>query len=184
VPAGNPDGGQWTDAGGGSGTEIDDSRVRVAQAAGEGSGYPINILEEDASGGHTFERHVGKTEEYLKARVLENRVNIPHLNWSGGEARAGSFPSLEAANKLVNATLSDPINREKVNAFARGDFWYSLPVLQLFKTFEQPTGYEAYARANRQPVIRPTYSVRVRLWRSSSVSRGYYINSAWPENND
>jgi hypothetical protein len=86
IQAGQPGGGRWTIGGG-------------------RSGYPIDILEEDKLGGHTFERHVNKPDEYLKARVLGNRVNIPLLG-GAGEKRAGSFTSLEAANKLVNSTLS------------------------------------------------------------------------------
>jgi hypothetical protein len=53
------------------------------------SGYPIDILEEDAFGGHTFERHVNKHEEYLRARVLGSRRNIPFIG-GYGEKRAGS----------------------------------------------------------------------------------------------
>jgi Bacterial CdiA-CT RNAse A domain len=184
------DAGRFTfaDGGGGSGSqsETNDStdRVRVAQGDGGRSGYPVDILAEEQLGGHTIERHIAKPEEYLKARILNSRVNIPAVPFGGGEARAGSFTSVESANKLVNSTMADPINREKVAAFARGDFWYSLPVLQLFKTFSTETGYEAYARGNRQPIMRPTYSVRVRIFRSSAVPKGYYIDSAWPENND
>lgn len=180
VPAGNADGGQWTDGGGVvSGSEGQNSLV----GGGEQSGYPIDLLEEEAEGGHTFERHVGKTEQYLIARVAGSRVNIPFIG-TLGERRAGSFVSLEAAAKLVNSTLSDPLNRAKVDAFVRGDFLYSLPVLYLFKDFESRTGYEAYTRGDRQPQIRSTYSVRVRLVRRAAIPKGYMVDSAWPENND
>ena len=60
-------------------------------------GYPISILEEDTNGGHTFARHVGKTEEYLKARILGSRTNIARI-FDVGEKSAGSFSSLETAD--------------------------------------------------------------------------------------
>jgi len=100
----------------GTGTRNDageeESLVHLAQGDGS-SGRPIDILEEDSLGGHTFERHVNKPDEYLTARILRNRVNIPWIG-GGGEKRAGSFTSLEAANKLVNATIADPINQQKI----------------------------------------------------------------------
>jgi hypothetical protein len=107
IPAGQPGGGQWT-------------------IGGRRSGYPVDILKEDALGGHTFERHVNKSEEYLKARILGNRSNIPYIA-SWGEKRAGSFSSVEAANKLVNSTLSQ--NQDKIDAFVEGRFPFSLPFM-------------------------------------------------------
>lgn len=73
------DQGRWTDAGHGS-----DGQVILTG----GSGYPVDILKEDAFGGHTLERHVGKPEEYLKARILGSRTNIAGI-LSFGEVRAG-----------------------------------------------------------------------------------------------
>lgn len=82
--------------------------------AADRQGYPINIFEEDARGGHTVARHVCKSEQYLKARILGSRTNIAQI-FSFGEMRAGSFPSIEAANKLVNSTIAE--NSATVDAF-------------------------------------------------------------------
>lgn len=182
IPAGNPDGGQWTDEGGGA-AGTSDGRVRVAQA-GERSGYPVDILEEDKLGGHTFERHIAKTEEYLKARVLGSRASIPPPGgWA--EKRAGSFTSLEAANKLTNSVLSEPENQAKLNAFVERRFPLWLPVLYLFRQFKSPTGYEAYVPNDRsQPTIRDTYSVQVQVRRTDKSPKGYYVHSATPMNED
>jgi len=128
----------------GTGTRNDageeESLVHLAQADGS-SGRPIDILEEDSLRGHTFERHVNKPDEYLTARILRNRVNIPWIG-GGGEKRAGSFTSLEAANKLVNATIADPINQQNIKAFVARGFWHLLNVQYLYKAFDRPTGYE------------------------------------------
>jgi HK97 family phage portal protein len=166
--------GRWVDEGGGG-------VIRRVQSTGR-PGYSINILEEDALGGHTFERHVNKPEEYLKARILGSRRNVLGIV-SVGEKRAGSFTSLEAANKLVNSTLSK--SQENVDAFVGGRFPFSLPVMYVHADFDAPTGYEAYAPNDRaQPTMRTTFGVTVRIVRTDRNSRGYYVHSAWPTNRD
>jgi hypothetical protein len=139
-------------------------------------------LEEDALGGHTFERHVNKPDEYLKARILGSRRNIPFIG-SVGEKRAGSFASLEAANKLVNSTLSK--NQEKMDAFVQGRFSLSLPFMYVHADFDSPTGYEAYAPNDRsQPTMRSTYGVTALVIRSDRSEKGYYVLTAYPTNRD
>jgi hypothetical protein len=101
-----------------------------------------------------------------------------------GEKRAGTFPSLEAANKLINSTLAEPLNKEKIKAFSEQQLLYSLPWLFVFKTFEAPTGYEVYARGRQAPRRRATYGVTIQLRRTDKSERGYYIHSAWPMNED
>lgn len=140
VPAGNPDGGQWTDGG------TADDHVRVAQA-NDRSGYPVDILEEDAIGGHTRDRHVAKSEEYLKARVLGSRASVP-IAGGVAEKRAGSFTSLEAANKLTNSVLSDAENEAKLSSFVEGRFPFWLPVLYLYRQFKSPTGMRRMCRTS------------------------------------
>jgi hypothetical protein len=163
VPGGQPGGGRWT-------------------VGGERSGYPVDLLEEDALGGHTFERHVNKPDEYLKARILGSRRNIPFIG-SVGEKRAGSFASLEAANKLVNSTLSK--NQEKMDAFVQGRFSLSLPFMYVHADFDSPTGYEAYAPNDRsQPTMRSTYGVTALVIRSDRSEKGYYVLTAYPTNRD
>lgn len=179
VPAGNPDGGQWTDGGGGAtfgneGQEVVDG----------GGGYPVDLLEEEAAGGHTYSEHVGKTEEYLKARITGSRGGVPYI-FGFGRKRAGSFLSIEAASKLVNSTMSEPTNAAKIELFKEGKYPFWLPELRLVKTFASKTGYEAYAEDDRKiPRIRSTFGVTVRLIRTERVPRGYYVDSAWPMNED
>src|SRR5687767_7623019 len=65
VPAGRPEGGQWTRAGGGV---IAWEGTRLAQDE-RPAGLPIDLLEEERRGGHTIARHVGRSPESLLARV-------------------------------------------------------------------------------------------------------------------
>lgn len=59
------DRGRWTDAGAGDpgSGDGDDGQHILVGGPGARSGYPVDIFDEDALGGHTFERHVGKSEE-------------------------------------------------------------------------------------------------------------------------
>ena len=101
------DGGQWTDGGGGSegGSSSDagaesSGRIRLAQAE-ERPSHRIELREHDGrNGGHAIAEHVGRSDAYLLARARGERG--PALV----RRRVGSFPSIEAANKLVSATLS------------------------------------------------------------------------------
>jgi hypothetical protein len=76
VPAGSPEGGQWTSGGGGGGTEqgseADAGSSEEGRSASEGSEsvrpYTVDLEEEERRGGHAIEGHVGKSEAYLKRR--------------------------------------------------------------------------------------------------------------------
>jgi hypothetical protein len=140
----------------------------------------INLLEEDDLGGHTFREHVGKSEAFLKARIAGGG---PLSIYGIGEKRYGSFPSLEAANKLVNSAISE--NQNKIDKFVKAEYPFWLPELNLFKTFGSITGYESYAPSERRvPIIRDTNGIQVRLIRTNRTPKGYYINSAFPVNED
>ena len=171
------DRGRWTDAGGDPGSGGGgDGQVILVGGPGARSGYPVDVLDEDALGGHTYERHVGKSEDYLKARVVGSRTNVAGI-FTFGERRAGSFTSLEAANKLINATLAQ--NGSRVDAFAAEQFPRSLPFMFVFADFDSPTGYEAFAPNDRaQPRMRATYGVTVFIRRTTASEKGYYVHSA------
>ena len=145
---------------------------------------PISILEEDAKGGHTYDRHINKSDTYLIGRVAGGKIDVPYVA-TVGEKRAGTFLSLEAADKLVNSVMSDPINKSKTEEFGAGNWKYPLPFLYLFKEFESATGREAFAPNDRQqPWIRSTNGVTIQLRRSKTDPRGYFVESAYPMNED
>jgi len=154
------------------------------QDVADRSSKPISILEEDAKGGHTYERHINKSDTYLIGRVTGEKIDVPFVA-AAGEKRAGSFPSLEAADKLTNSVMSDPINKAKAEEFGAGSWKYMLPWLFVFKEFDSVTGKEAYTPNDRQqPRIRETFGVTVLLRRSKTDPRGYFVESAYPMNED
>jgi hypothetical protein len=96
--------------------------------------------------------------------------------WADG-LREGSFPSLEAANKLVNSTIAR--NPDKVDKVVNGLSGKE----NLDAVFGSPTGSEAYAATERsQPYIRKTYGVRVVIVRDGQSEKGYRVETAFPQN--
>lgn len=204
VPAGNPDGGQWTDEGGGSSPQSSGGRTSGSPgepAAGSGRSDPrvlsdatpdnyyelgtrlaqneprqrdlIRLEDEEARGGHTIEFHVNRSEEALKAQVLA----IFDTNPNAKDSRSGSFPSLAAANKLVNSTLAQ--NQFTVDLVATG----VLERKTIISEFGSVTGIEAVAaNARSQPYIRETYNVGVVIVHDRYSSKGYQILTAFPTN--
>jgi hypothetical protein len=211
VPAGNPDGGQWTDGGGSAGGASSrrdrggggssTPRSRTDPTAGSGRNDPrvlsdvtpdnydkpgmrlaqndrlrsdpIRLEDEELKGGHTIEYHVNRSEEALKAPALAQFDIDP----KSVDVRSGSFPSVAAANKLVNSTLSR--NRNIVDKVANGTFARRVVISQ----FNSVTGIEAVAPNIRsQPYMRNTYGVGVVIAHDSYASRGYRIITAFPTN--
>jgi hypothetical protein len=130
------------------------------------SGYPIDLLEEDARvyGSHIFERHVGKSPDYLFRRLSNEDISA-----------AGSFTSVEAANKLINATVADDFNSKLVDAVVRGD----IANVTLYKNFNSPTGYEA---VRSETELQDTYGVYVFIARNPYLARGFRVMTAYPGN--
>jgi len=207
VPSGNPDGGQWTNEGGSTspggppsdpqsedasrsvqyavlntGTRTDatknESEIQVAAGTGH-SGYPIDLQEEEARGGHTIGAHVGQSESSLLAEIRQIALSAGQGVGLVNGLREGSFPTLEAANKLVNSTVAQ--NQDKVALVAAG----LLPRAELDAQFDSPTGYEAFLRTgNSTPYIRPTYGVRVIIVPDPGSAEGYRVDTAFPRNFD
>lgn len=65
VPAGSPDGGQWTDGG---------SRFERTQYRPDKR--PVDLLEERDLGGHAIERHVGRSDASLSKAVTMRPVTL------------------------------------------------------------------------------------------------------------
>jgi hypothetical protein len=97
VPAGNPDGGQWTSEGSGQLTDGDDT-VDVTGSTEERPSRRIDLTEEDARGGHTVSKHVGKSDDEMLAGAKARRYSLPGL--SGHYYRHGSFRSLKRPTSL------------------------------------------------------------------------------------
>jgi hypothetical protein len=151
----------------------------LAQEPGR-PGLPIDLLDEEARGGHAIAEHVGKTQAFLLEGVREAALAVALGGFEvKGGLRSGSFPSLEAANKLVNATVSQ--NPEKVGVVVNG----LLPIAVLEAQFGSPTGYEAFAKTERsKPFIRETNGVRVIILRDRNSPRGFRVLTAFPIDSD
>ena len=177
VPAGNPDGGQWTSEGGRQGTGGDDTvDVDVTGSTDDQPSGRVDLSEE-ARGGHTIRGHVRKSQSYLIRELRERQLAANRKGDRGDGLRVGSFASLEAANRLVSATLArDPEAIEKV---ARDGHLFATAKAQ----FDSVTGYEAYARSERsEPYVRETYGIKVLIFRDPLSRRGYRVHTAYPAN--
>ena len=204
APSGRPNGGRWTipgdGAGGGStpsagdatpadttpGTDTPPDGLDLTPPIGENSerpqnvadrrGYDVNIVEEDKRlDGHIYERHVGKSEDYLINRVDTEIYRVGPV--TVGLERAGSFPSLEAANSLTNSTLSQ--NTDVVQEVAEGKRGGA----RVFGGFSSPTGYEAYKQSDEaQPYMRETNFVETIIQHDKSSPRGFSVVTSFPRN--
>jgi len=157
LPAGQTGGGRWTD-------DPSSGYGELLHPVGEPGkpGYPIDIAEEEKNGGHTIERHVGKPKQYLIARITGSRLNIPGIFGltKYGDLRAGSFPSLEAANKLISSTISQ--NRAAIDAFVAEKGLLARNAMEVEAAFGSPTGYEAWA-PDHAPTLRYAPHMRSEL---------------------
>lgn len=136
----------------------------------------IDLSEEEQYGGHGISEHVGQSEVYLKSRVRDEAARILDRGDDFRGLSVGSFTSLQSANRLVNSTVSQ--NQDRVDAVARGE--QSTAFVR--SRFGSPTGYEAYLpRANAEPYMRDTFGVGVVVLRDARATRGWRIQSAYPE---
>lgn len=115
---------------------------------------------EDA-GGHTIERHVGKSEGWLIDRV--NRENV---------SAASSFRDLDDAEHFIAEALAE--NQDRVDAWVGGEGGRRLVV---DATFDASTGISVKrGDSNAQDV----FSVRLVLERSDALGIGYRIITGYP----
>ena len=187
VPAGNPDGGQWTSEGGASRNDprvISDATpdnvwILGAQYAHNEtqSRYSVDLQEEERRGGHTIDNHVGKTDEELLAIVRGDRGQAGIYRYA--RRRHGSFDSGESANDFVNRTLEQ--NQDLVDVVASG-----LSGRQFLNArFGYKTGREAFRPSiHSEPYLRNTYEVGVEIRHDPSAPRGYRVHTAYPRNSD
>ena len=179
VPAGSSDGGQWTldGAGGGIGNDV--------LAGGDGNDllapsqalkpYTVNLVEEDARGGHAFRDHVAKTDGELISTVKQKVLRGGNVDIYF--ASQSSYLSLESANDFTNRILQE--NQTTVDAVSKG----VLPDAWLDKRFGYPTGKEAFRdSASTEPYVRTTYGAGVYIVHDRPPGRGYRVHTSYPYN--
>ena len=155
VPAGNPDGGQWT---------------TVADANGTGA-----FANDPYVNQHILNQHVSKTDEELIERIRKSRLR--GLFVTVGMDRNGSFDSIESARDLIKRTLDN--NSGAVSAVASGQLSDAFVTWR----FGFETGREAYLQTPDSSIqMRKTYGVGVGIANDPNSELGYRIITAYPRN--
>ncbi len=162
-------------------------RTRLAQAE-MGSPYAIGDLHqhEGRGGAHTIRDHVGKSDTYLI-----NRLRMPDLLIRGNFyylPGASTFRNVKEATGFINKTLSDPINRAKVESVVSGEEFEAT----LFGDFKRKVGHgfvvsDAVPGRRYDPLNRPRnieradmYKVKVVIRRDPSLPTGFRVQTAHP----
>lgn len=153
VPAGNPNGGQWTDGDASDGSVSGDDGQLVHVSDEVDRRYPVLLSEEEVRGGHTLRDHVGRTDEQMLFRVQSSKRKFPVVTF--GFRRDCSFESSDTANDFVNRTIAR--NSSEVDDAANG----KEPEAFIASRFGSKTGREAYTAGRLDPYRRTTYGVGV-----------------------
>ncbi|MCJ2015209.1 hypothetical protein [Methylobacterium sp. J-076] len=103
VPAGEPDGGQWTNGGEAAQDSPQDDAKIIFVADHDDRRYSVDLREEERGGSHAIKMHVEKTDLEMLQRVRNEQYRTYLLTTV--RRRVGSFSSFEAANDFVNRTL-------------------------------------------------------------------------------
>lgn len=157
-------------------TDVASSGPTLGAQYAETRGFSIDLTQQEAFGGHTIRSHVGKSESYLLRRTTVGSFIFGLLEFV--PMRAGSFPSLDAATRLVNSTLSQ--NTAIVDLVASGQIR-----TRQFITgrFSSPTGIEAHRNSPRSsPYIRTTYGVAAVIRHAPNLPGGFLLVTAYPRN--
>lgn len=174
VPAGEPDGGQWTKEGESARNSSQDDPKIIFVADRDDRRYSVDLREEESGGSHAIKEHVGKTDIEMLQRVRNEQYRTYFI--TTGRRRVGSFSSIEAANDFVNRTLE--ANSTEVDSVAEGRSGKAFITLR----FGHPTGREAYCKNGLEPYMRNTYSVGVVIVNDPSRASGYRVITAYPRN--
>ncbi|MHC0054840.1 RNase A-like domain-containing protein [Actibacterium sp. D379-3] len=155
-----------------------ESNVTLIDYVPTDGGYPLQDLSEhETEGGHTIALHVGKSEEFLLRVVRTDQA--PGLFVSQFRRRHGSFPSVQAAQRLTNSNLSQ--NALIVNAVATGQRRRAF----ITSAFSSATGIEAYRTgpsASAPVIVRPTFGVGTVIEYAPDMPNGFIIITSYPRN--
>jgi len=173
VPAGRPDGGQWTDEDRPVGLGADDDAHLILVGNEDDQRYKVDLMAEQARGGHTVSRHVGKTDDELLERIRKSQWSTPLAH--GGLKRNGSFSSIDSANDLVNQTIQ--ANKSIVDLVASG----TIKDAFITKEFRYKTGREAYSTNDGVLYLRNTTGVGALIIHEPTLSRGFRVRTAHPQ---
>ena len=105
--------------------------------------YPIDLANaEGLHGGHSVDKHVGKTDEQLAQRLRDQQITRP--DGSVRPLAASSYPDMAAAQRYTQATLDDIGNAERIERWLdrleREPVANERSTLTVDKTFTEVTG--------------------------------------------
>lgn len=127
--------------------------------------FTVRLADDERVGGHTIERHVGRTEADLRRRLAAS----PGLN------RASSFDTLETAEAVVRETLER--NARRIAAWLRADPNDGRP-RAFHLTTDRVLGHGVIRGSCRYVPMRRATVVLRKTWR---LDRGFYVLTAYPE---
>jgi hypothetical protein len=124
----------------------------------------IDLLAEEATGGHTLARHVSKTEAELRRRLAEE----PHI------PAASSFRSLEEAERFVSEALA--ANAPKIQRWAE----FARPGERL-RIDDRADGVVGYGILRSTGKLQEMSRVVVVLTKTARPDKPYVVLTAYPE---
>jgi hypothetical protein len=127
----------------------------------------VSLVAHEALGGHTIERHVAKTDEYLIDRLLtDSRLNT-----------VSTFSNLAVAEASVNAVLN--LQREQVARWWQGE----LARQAFFARVPTHGTYLTRAQLHNNPDAKPQWIPDQAVVRVVLVRRGddFFVLTAFPQ---
>lgn len=171
VPRGSPDGGQWTLVG---------KRpwpLRLRQ--------PVDLVKEEARGGHAIEKHVGKSEQALRERLVNGFAHVGNIQ--AGDRAVGTFNNLQEATYYVNQTIER--NLETVDLVRSGKARQAI----IFAYFSKPVGFQIFiSKIGYDWTLEPYFQTEkrlvngllVKIVRDSGNNNGFRVVTAYPITED
>lgn len=145
-------------------TETEAPRNEASAPASGAAVAAYNLVADEARGGHTLTRHVGRTDDQLRERLAREP----------GISAASTYTDQAAAERTVARTLAHHASRVEAWLARDGD----RPNLAL--DYRGPTG-EVIGRTlgrGRSAPVPSTNAVVVLRW---DGYRGYYVLTSYPE---
>lgn len=127
-----------------------------------GVGVRRDLRQDEASGGHTIARHVGRTDAQLRARLARESI-----------AAASTYPDLETAERVVGMTLQQQASR--VQRWTVGEGRRPNLVLQFSAPRGPPIG--RVLRRGAQAPVETRSAVVVLRWQGND----YIVLTSYPE---
>lgn len=123
-------------------------------------------LSTKSVGGHTLERHIGKTPEELQAR-LQRRLGLDETS---------TFKSTAEAEKLISMVLRD--NKNQIEMWIKNVPPNFTARMRLNRLFSRPTGIMVQRGSSE---VKTCYRVRVILEFRPYNGKAYFVLTAFPE---